>query len=128
MITIIRNYHYPNFQRPTQLSTLVSWAPKLANFFPKFQKLQIFQTHRFYRPHYSNPFSMFKNNSAQSFRKTRYELIKTMFLIFGPLKFEKKLFFKVFLKKKTKWLPFPEKIIYFLFLFFCKKGLVSNHL
>ena len=41
--------------RPTQLSTLVSRAPKLANFFLKFQKWQISQTHRFYRPHYSNP-------------------------------------------------------------------------
>ena len=42
-------------QRPTQLFTLVSRAPKLANFFLKFQKWQISQSHRFYRPHYSNP-------------------------------------------------------------------------
>ena len=55
VITIIWNYPYPNFQRPSQLSTLVSRAPKFANFFPKFQKWQILQTHRFYRPHYSNP-------------------------------------------------------------------------
>ena len=54
VITIIWNYPYPKFQRPTQSSILVSRAPKLANFSPKFQKWQILQTHRFCRPHYSN--------------------------------------------------------------------------
>ena len=60
MIAIIWNYPYPNFQRPTQLSTLVFRAPKLANFLPKFQKWQILQTLRFYRPHYSNPIFNFQ--------------------------------------------------------------------
>ena len=55
VIIIIWNYPYPNFEIPTQLSTLVFRAPKLANFFPKFQKWQILKTHRFYTPHYSNP-------------------------------------------------------------------------
>ena len=42
------------------------------DYFPKFQKWQILQTHRFYRPHYSNPIFNVQ-------RKTRYELIKTTY-------------------------------------------------
>ena len=53
---------------------------------------------------------MFKDNSAKSYRKTRSELIKTgpknnLFLIFGPLKYKKKIS-KLF-SSKIKWLPFP---------------------
>ena len=88
-----------SFQRPTQLSTLISRAPKLASFFPKFQKWQILQIHRFYRPHYSNPIFNVPRH-AQSFRKTRYKLIKTTYF----------------------WFLAPKKF------FFRKIGLISNHL
>ena len=75
---------------------------------------------------------MFKDNSAKSYRKTRSELIKTgpknnLFLIFGPLKYKKKIS-KLF-SSKIKWLPFPEKMkCFYFFVFFCKIGLISNHL
>ena len=69
---------------------------------------------------------MFKDNSAQYFRKTRYELIKTTYY-FWPLKYWRKKIFLIFFSK-TKWPPFPEKIKYYFCCFFCKIGLVSNHL
>ena len=42
VITIIWNYPYPNFQRPTQLPTLVSRAPKLAKVFSEISKMADF--------------------------------------------------------------------------------------
>ena len=128
MITIIWNYPYPNFQRPTQLSTLVSRAPKLANFFPKFQKWQISQTHRFYRPHYSNPiFNVQRQFCPVILEKHVWTHKNNLFLVFGPLKFEIKLFFKVFFQKQNGH-HFPKKYSIFIFIFFCKIDLVSNHL
>ena len=67
---------------------------------------------------------MFKDNSAQSFRKTRYELIKTTyffdFLANWNVKKKKKSFFS-----NTECPLFPPKI---KLCFFCKIGLVSNRL
>ena len=45
----------PKFSETYSIVHIGFQGTKLANFFPKFQKWQISQTHRFYRPHHSNP-------------------------------------------------------------------------
>ena len=74
--------------------------------------------------------------SGQSERKTSLlgkpgmNSYKEPIFDFWPLKIWKKKFFQSFFSK-TKWLPFPKKnnnFIFFCFVFFCKIGLVPNHL
>ena len=74
--------------------------------------------------------------SGQSERKTSLlgkpgmNSYKEPIFDFWPLKIWKKYFFQSFFSK-TKWLPFPKKknnFIFFCFVFFCKIGLVPNHL
>ena len=53
---------------------------------------------------------MFKDNFAQYFRKTRYELKKKQPMFdFWPLKIWKKIFFSIFFFQKQNGHHFPKK-------------------
>ena len=118
----------PKFSETYSISTLVSRAPKLANFFLKFYKWRISQSQRLYRPHYSNPiFNVQRQFCPVILEKHVWTHKNNLFLVFGPLKFEIKLFFKVFFQKQNGH-HFPKKYSIFIFIFFCKIDLVSNHL
>ena len=73
------NYPYPNFQRPTQFPHWFPGHQSWLIFFWNFKNGGFRRAKDFTDHIIVTPFSMFKDNSALSFWKNMYELIKTTY-------------------------------------------------